>query len=94
MAGIKGSPIDSPRGLCVVLILAIYLLFQCAVNYTTFRDSCNEDTRWSMFFNIVNTAMAGALIIFVCAKIVKQPPGMLPVSSVSDVPGMDNSLFS
>lgn len=89
MPMLEGSPIEGPSGMCILLLLAIYLMCQCAVNYATFRDACNPDTRWSMLFNVVNTFMAAALIIFVCAKITQcsmPTPSVSPVdtSSVGD----------
>lgn len=53
----------------MLLLVAVYLLCQCSVNYATFRDACNRDTRWSMIFNIINTIMAAALLVFACSAV-------------------------
>lgn len=81
--------------MCVILLLAVYLMCQCAVNYTTFRDACSEDTRWSMLFNVINTVMAAALIIFVCAKITQGPARMPPADMGFDAPNsVGDELFA
>ena len=81
MQSLQGSPLGGPRGLCILLLLAVYLICQCAVNYATFRDACQKDTRWSMLFNVINFFMAAALIAFVCAKLYKAQPAAMGVSS-------------
>ena len=66
-----GSPVDGSYGLCILLIVAIYLMCQCAVHFTTFRDACKQGTRWAMILNAINSIMSVSRVVFVCVKFVQ-----------------------
>ena len=80
--------------MCLLLLIAVYLLCQCCVNYATFRDACNQQTRWSMLFNVVNTFMAGALLIFICTKITQGSAPTAMISPTMDASSSAGGLFS
>ena len=65
------SLVDTPKGLCAVLIFAIYLLCQCAVNWSTFRDACRNDSTWPRVLNAMNAVISLGLIAYVCLLIVR-----------------------
>lgn len=64
----------SPRVVCLIIIVAIYLISQCAVNWGTVRDNCNEDSQLASFFNFVNFCFAILLVVYACYTILKMEP--------------------
>lgn len=96
MPMLEGSPVDGSRGLCILLMLAIYLICQCAVNFTTFRDACQKDTRWAMIFNVINTIMSISLVIYVCVKVLQNADDNTTIAHNADSLNADslNGLFA
>jgi len=83
------SPVDTPQGLCAVLIVAVYLLCQCAVNWSTFRDACRDDSTWPRVLNAMNAVISLGLIAYVCLLIIRRATaaGALAASDSSVLSG-------
>lgn len=70
------SPVDTPQGVCVILIAAVYVLCQCAVNWSTFRDACRDDSTWPKVLNVMNAFISFGLIAYVCLLILRKSPSI------------------
>ena len=68
-------PVDSPHGMCAVLVIAVYLLCQCAVNWSTFRDACRDDSAWPQVLNAINALVSLGLIAYVCLLVTRGAAG-------------------
>ena len=84
MPMLEGSPVEGSHDLCILLVIAIDLMCQCGVNFTTFRDACQKDTRWAMIFNIINTVMSISLVIVVCVNLIQNVDDKAPIIQNAD----------
>ena len=92
LAALK-SPLETPKGICVLLVIAIYLLCQCAVNWSTLRDNCRKDTRWAGVLNAINFMIAVMLVGYVCYVIVQRSPAPLQGGAETIPDAAGSSLF-